>query len=646
MNCKFKFKICVLAFFAVLVQVSAQGILNPVRWRVTADAVPSGDTVELHFFAQIDEPWSVYAAHLAGKDGPLPIEVNLTGIPQNTMVLDIVEITPAKEKLDEMFDMSVRYFEHEFHLKLPVVLPTPTTHLRGTIQYQACNAMSCLMLEHDFDVVLASAKTSASRTGIDTPLSTETSSLLKFFLLAMLAGFAGVLTPCVFPMLPMTLSFFLRQRSRRSAMGQLLVFVLSIILIYSLLGVIVALTKSANFATALSTHWLPNLLFFALFVVFALSFLGGFDLSLPQKWSNKIDAQADKGGYLGAFFVALTLCVVSFSCTGPFVGALLVAAAGGHLLQPLVGMFGFGLAFALPFAVLGMFPAALKKLPKSGGWMNTLKVVFAFILLLFSMKFLTIADIDLGWNLISRELFLTVWITCFLLAGLYFLGVFKLSHDDPSSKISVPRFVMALFSFCATLYLATALLGNKIDFIEGFLPEKTNHSFSILSSQNFENKKIMSEHLCNSIPRFSDNAALTAPVPAYFDVKEARDCARQQNKPLLLYFKGHSCANCKKMQATVFVDPRVQQILLNNYIVAALYTDDKTVLPQAEWYTSIADNKQKTTMGQQNLDYLITHYQVNAVPFFAIMDVQNNKQITSVGYTAGTEEFLQFLQQY
>ncbi|GHT67153.1 thiol:disulfide interchange protein [Bacteroidia bacterium] len=601
--------------------VYANGIENPVTWEVEMQPA-SGDTVELHFYAKIDTLWKVYAAYIPTTTMPLSLTITLDN--DKVTALDIVEHTASKEAYDSIFEEQVRYFKREFHVVLPVIVGKKTNHIAGTVEYKSCNeaTFACISPSYDFDVALPQAASTAN--------AADAGSLWLFFLVAMLAGFAGVLTPCVFPMLPMTISFFMRQGSKRASHIQLLVFAISIVLIYGAIGIVVALTKSATFATTLSTHWLPNLIFFALFVAFAASFLGAFDLSLPQSWTNKIDAQADKGGYLGAFFVALTLCIVSFSCTGVFVGSLLVTAVSdGAVLKPIVGMFGFGLAFALPFTLLGWFPAVLKKLPKSGEWMNTLKVTFAFILIMFGMKFISVVDVDLGWNWMSRELFLTVWAVCLILWGLYIAGKIHLLHHSKTKTTSPLRWLIALLSFAAAIYLLTAFWGNKIMLLEGFLPEKSWLSDNTQSSDN----------RCG-VSRFADNKTLTSPVPAYFDLQQALACAEQQNKPLLLYMKGHSCVNCKRMQGTVFTHPQILQVLQEKYIVAALYTDDKTELPQNEWYTSTFDGKVKKTMGQQNLDYLMTHYNVNSVPFFVI---KNGNATATMGYTADADEFLRFL---
>jgi thiol:disulfide interchange protein DsbD len=338
---------------------------------------------------------------------------------------------------------------------------------------------------------------------------------------------------------------------------------------------------------------------------------------------------------MGAFFVALTLCIVSFSCTAPFVGALLVAAADGAVVKPLIGMLGFGVAFALPFTIFGMFPAMLKNIPKSGGWMNVVKVTFAIILIMFGMKFLTTIDVDLGLYLISREIVVSVWIACLAVWGLYMLGKLPVHHEE-KTVVGAGRMFAAILAFSMAIYLSTAFLGAKFPLLEGLLPEHTD-------IQQVHTKEQIATEICGKT-RFAENKSLSSPVSgAYFDLKQARDCAQQQGRPLLLYFKGHSCANCKKMQNTLLKQAKITDALQNKFVVAVLYTDDKTELPQAEWYVSDFDGKTKKTLGQQNLDYLMTNYSTNSIPFFAIEDADSRSIMATTGYTADEEDFLRFL---
>jgi thiol:disulfide interchange protein DsbD len=682
----FALLLCMLAGVAL----SAEDIQKPVRWSVSARRISSGEA-ELLFSAAIEKSWVVYSVSVP-EDGPLPIAVTLAESDSYRPAGALAELSAPKEKHDEMFDMKVKYFSGTAKLSQRVALSGAAANpvaVSGTIEYQCCNDMQCVLLDDDFSVqvpampAMPAAAATAAKPSVQAPgtqagqeagqapeqASAQASgqqpepvaaaaaappgqaggggdqeSLLRFFLLALLAGFAGVLTPCVFPMLPMTISFFMRGNSRSKGARKAAVFGASIILIYVAIGAIVAVTKTADMANVISAHWLSNLIFFALFILFAASFFGAVDISLPSKLSNSIDRQADKGGYFSTFFVALALTVISFSCTGPFVGALLVSAATGATLKPIIGMLGFGVAFALPFTLLALFPSALKKLPKSGGWLNTIKVTFAFILALFSVKFLSLADQALGFHLISREVFICLWVTLLTLQGLYFLGKLRFAHDDETPRVSVPRFALAVAALCLALYLFTGLLGNPLRSFSGFFPAQSVAAAPQAIGET-PAPAGKSPALCSLTPKYSNlNLHGPANLPAFFDVEEALACAREQGKRLLIDFKGHFCTNCKKMEGEVFANSRVQALLKEKFVIAALYTDDKTPLAESECYTSPFDGKLKKTIGQKNRDYQITAYKVNSQPYFVILDANGVLQGTPVGYVSSPEKFMEFLE--
>ncbi|MDR1341911.1 MAG: thioredoxin family protein [Prevotellaceae bacterium] len=674
----------------------AAGVQKPARWSVSVRRISAGEA-ELLLSASIEKSWMVYSVSVP-EDGPMPISVTLSASNSYKPDGELVELTSPKEKYDEMFGMAVKYFTGEVRLSQRVALSEDASGapvaISGSIEYQCCNNMECVLLDDDFSVQVAPEQLSGSGSepvsgrapapfaapgGLDvgngdgngngngdgngdgngngsSSDDSEQESLIGFFLLALLAGFAGVLTPCVFPMLPMTISFFMRGNSRSKGIRKAAVFGASIILIYTAVGAIVAATKTADMANVISEHWLSNLIFFALFILFAASFFGAVDISLPSGLSNRIDRQADKGGYFSAFFVALALTVISFSCTGPFVGALLVSAASGAVIKPIAGMFGFGLAFALPFTVLALFPSALKKLPKSGGWLNTVKVVFAFILTLFSVKFLSVADHALGFDFISREAFICLWVALLALQGAYFLGWLRFAHDgdgggDSKSArhVSVPRFALAVISFFLSLYLFTGLLGNPLRSLSGFLPAQSVAAALPAGAGKATappESLLPTPALCSVTPKYSNlNLHGPANLPAFFDVDEALRCAKEQGKLLLVDFKGHSCTNCKKMEGEVFADSRVQSLLREKFVIAALYTDDKTPLDPSEWYTSTFDGKVKKTIGHKNRDYQITAYKVNSQPYFVILDGSGVQQGKPAGYISNPDTFIEFLRQ-
>ena len=450
-------------------------------------------------------------------------------------------------------------------------------------------------------------------------------SLWRFFWIAFGAGLLALLTPCVFPMIPMTVSFFMQgseNRARSVFRGS--VFGISIIAIYTLLGVIVSLTNlGPDAANALSTHWIPNLIFFLLFVLFAFSFFGMFELVLPSKWVNRADQGADKGGVAGAFFMALTTVLVSFSCTGPIVGALLVEAAGGLALKPILGMFGFALAFAIPFTLFAIFPSLLKGLPKSGGWLNSVKVVLGFVVLAFSMKFLQ--PLDPRHVIINRESVLIVWTILFFLMGMYLLGKLKFSHDSDLPYIKVPRLLLSIASFVVALYMFMGLFGAQLNVAAPLLPPKSPGWIDMTQLQ-VQSAPATAQNLPEECTpkKHTDEFHTQYGLTSFYDLEEGLACAEKTSKPVFIDFTGRFCSNCKKMEAAVWSDPVVQGMLRNDFVLISLYTDVNKKLPEEEWYTSKVDGKVKKTIGQQNVDYEISMFKTNTVPLYVIMDSEGN----------------------
>jgi thiol:disulfide interchange protein DsbD len=427
-----------------------------------------------------------------------------------------------------------------------------------------------------------------------------------------------------------------------------LVFGLSIILIYTSIGFIVSLTSvGPDVANVVSTHWIPNLIFFLLFILFAASFLGMFELVLPGKWANTSDRQADKGGYIGAFFMAFTLVLVSFSCTGPIVGALLVQSAGGLALKPIIGMFGFSLAFALPFTLLSIFPAWLSGFPKSGSWLNSIKVVLGFIVLAFSFKFLSTIDQTYHLGILGRDIFLAIWIVIFSMLGFYLLGKLKFANDSDLSHITVPRLFLSIITFSFVVYLIPGLFGAPLKGMASLIPPLTDESFVLnqpgdITSDKQESDKITSTGNCGPA-KYSDFLQMPYDLQGYFDYEEGISCARQLGKPVLLDFKGHSCSTCKVMEAKVWSNPKVLKRLRQNFVIVALYVDDKTKLPESEWITFDSDRSMKKTIGKKNLDFQITQFNTNTLPYYVIID-HNGKPLTKpMGYELDVRKFIDFL---
>jgi len=479
------------------------------------------------------------------------------------------------------------------------------------------------------------------------PSMEEERSLWGFFWLAFGLGLLALLTPCVFPMIPMTVSFFMQGSERRTrGIFRGLLFGLSIVAIYTLLGVIVSISNvGPNAANALSTHWIPNLIFFALFVLFAFSFFGMFELVLPSSWVNKADSRADRGGFGGAFFMALTTVLVSFSCTGPIVGALLVEAAGGLALKPILGMFGFALAFAIPFTLFAIFPSWLKGLPKSGGWLNSVKVVLGFIVLAFSMKFLL--ALDPAGRVLTRELYLSIWIVLAILLGLYFLGKIKFAHDSDVKHITVPRLLLGVASFTFAIYLFMGLFGYELKRVAPLLPPKSESMIDLTRPADQPAAPVAGGAAIEAcVPqKYADLFHMPHGLTGFYDLEEGLACAAATGKPLLIDFKGHFCSNCKKMEASVWSDPEVLAMLRDEFVIVALYTDDRTRLPESEWYTSPEDGKVKKTIGQQNVDFEIRNFRTNTIPLYVIMDPEGNVVGNPRGTDLDVQSYLNWLKE-
>jgi thiol:disulfide interchange protein DsbD len=402
-------------------------------------------------------------------------------------------------------------------------------------------------------------------------------------------------------MIPMTVTFFLKDnQSRSKGIRNAIIFGISIIVLYSSAGTLFAIILGPEGLNAMATNWVLNLFIFFVFIIFALSFFGLFEINAPYKLVNKVDQQAEKGGLLGIFFMAFTLVLISFSCTVPIVGSVLALSAGGAVLKPILMMLSYSIAFALPFAIFAFFPEVLKSMPKSGGWLNSVKVVLGFIELALALKFFSIADQTYHWGLLDRDLNIALWVVIFTLLGFYLLGKIRLPNDSVLEKISVGRLMLAIATFSFVIYLIPGLWGAPLKALAGYLPPMYTHDFNLLAANDEENPK----GICD-IPKYSEFLHLPHGLKGYFDYDQALACARQQNKPLFIDFTGHGCTNCREMEANVWSDPQVLERLKNDYVIVALYVDDKTQLPQNEWFTSKYDNKVKKTIGKKNADLQI-----------------------------------------
>ena len=652
------FLLCIL-FFAVF-QLFAQ-VSNPVKW--TFESKQDGMDVTLIFKAVIEDGWHLYDTELP-EGGPEKTSIHFADSTLFEFVGQVIKDPQPTEYFDKIFNLNLAYFSKQAVLTQKIRLKSPTkVEIKGFIEFMSCNEETCTPpTEADFVFSLnkeasdATITSTAGNTSDKANPAKQSGNLFIFLFFSFLAGLAAILTPCVFPMIPMTVSFFMNSgesklRSRLNAAF----YGLSIIGIYTVIGTLVSVIFGPGIANWLSTHWLPNLIFFAVFMLFAFSFFGMFEIVLPSWLVNKSDKQVDKGGLLGSFFMALTLVLVSFSCTGPIVGAILVESAGGQVLKPIVGMFGFSLAFALPFTLFALFPGWLNNLPKSGGWLNSVKVVLGFLELALGLKFLSIADQTYHWGILDREVYLAFWIVIFVLLGFYLLGKLKFAHDSDVTVVSVPRLLMAIVTFSFVVYMIPGMFGAPLKAISGYVPPQSTMDFDLhqiirdeikLSTPQYSTVGTSGTNgvLCDK-PKFGDFLHLPHGLEGYFDYNQGMACAKKLNKPVFIDFTGHGCVNCREMEANVWSDPRVLDRLKKHFVIIALYVDDKTTLPENEWVTSTYDGKVKKTLGKKYADFQISRYGVNAQPYYVLLDGKEQKLVEPRAYDLNADHFVEFLDQ-
>lgn len=467
----------------------------------------------------------------------------------------------------------------------------------------------------------------------------NTTSHWGLFILAFLSGLAALLTPCVFPMIPMTVSFFMKDGSKAKAIRNGLIYGVSIVAIYVFIGTLVAVVAGPAAANWLSTHWLPNIFFFLIFVVFAASFFGAFEIVLPSWLVNKADQKADKGGLIGIFFMAFTIVLVSFSCTGPIVGSILVQSAGGAFIKPLIGMLGFSLAFAIPFSLFAIFPNWLNSLPASGGWLNSVKVVLGFLELAFGLKFLSVADQTYHWGILDREIYIGLWIVIFMMMGFYLLGKIKFSHDSNMPFLKVPRLLFAIATFSFVSYLVPGLFGAPLKALAGYLPPMSTHDFNLLDFNDEHQPYYAGEK-----PLHEEKLHLPDGLRGYFDYEQGMEVARKIGRPVFLDFTGHGCVNCREMEARVWSDPRVHKLLDEEYLVISLYVDEKTVeLPKDDWFYN-KKGKLIKTLAKKNSTIQECYFDANAQPQYSLLDNEGKLLQPTKTYDLDIEGYINFLQ--
>lgn len=650
-----------LALFAFsLLYVSGFGqIQEPVKWYFSVNKI-SDIEAELLLKATIEKEWHVYSMNQEGNDGPISLTFNFEKNKNYSLDGKIYEPTPEKV-FDKVFEMNVKFYEHEMTYKQKIkILSQETFSVKGLLNFQTCNSTMCLPpTDVDFEFKIE-GKNGAAQTAtvvptiessIDTPVADTAKhissaivdnesfddscgsvggedysvmSAWAIFIQGLIGGLLALLTPCVFSMIPLTVSFFIKQsKDRATGLKNASIYSVSIVLIYVALGFLITKLFGADTLNKMASDVWFNLAFFIIFMIFAASFFGAFEITLPSSWSNKADRAADKGGMIGIFFMAFTLSLVSFSCTGPIIGTLLVqAATGGNNLGPLLGMAGFAISLALPFALFAAFPAWLNSLPKSGGWLNSVKVSLGFLELALALKFLSNVDLAYHWGLLKREIFIALWIIIFGLWGFYLLGKLKFSHDSDVKFIAIPRLMFAIVVLSFTLYLIPGLWGSPLKLISGFPPPDFYKEWN-------QGK--------------SDGGHCPHDLSCFHDYDEGMAYAKNQGKPVMIDFTGWSCVNCRKMEDNVWSDPEILSRLRDKYVLISLYVDDKTPLPEKDQIISTTTGKKIKTQGNKWSDMQTAVYKTNSQPYYILLDNNAKKLAQPRGYTPDIETYKKYL---
>ena len=610
--------------------------VEPVAWSSSVEQIAEGE-YRIVVKANIEQGWHIY--DLGPYEGG-PMATAFTFEPADYELVGGIEAQGELVRhYDDIYEMEIGYYEGE--VVFSQVVKSSGAKIVAAVEYMACNDENCITSDTDFTFNVGEISEAAPAE------SSSNGAIWGYILSAVGWALVALLTPCVFPMIPMTVSFFLKG-SGSVAQGRFraLMYGLFIVVLYTLpIGVIIFLTwliggdaVTADIFNWLSTHWLPNILFFIVFMVFAASFFGAFEIVMPEKLVNNSDAKADKGGLAGIFFMALTLVLVSFSCTGPIIGSALIQSTSGEVWTPIVTMLAFSVVFALPFTLFALFPSWLKQLPKSGGWLNSVKVVLGFVELALGLKFLSVADQTYHWGLLDREVYLAIWIAIFFLLGLYLLGKLKFKHDSDMPYLSVTRLVFAIASFAFVVYMLPGMWGAPLRALSGYMPPIQSQDF--VMGAGSAAAAPASETKVTGV-KYGDVLELPHGLEGFFDLDEAKAYAAEVGKPLFLDFTGHGCVNCREMEARVWSDPRVLELLRNEYVIVALYADDKLKVAEEDWVTT-ESGKVLKTLGKINSHYALKTYGVNAQPYYVLVD-DNGSTLADRSYDLDVEGFIAFL---
>ena len=677
------FRSLFLTLMAVVAAAAASA--QSVVWSSSVEPL-GGDSYRIVLEAAIPASYHMYDMGPYELGGPNATVVKVE--PGTGMALDgkVELLSKAHRYYDDIYMMEIGTLEGTARFAQKVKLTAPKATAKVQLEWMICDDTSCMPPadeELTVEVTAAPGSAAASAPAVTeagdtepesvaaTPVSAPagetiseaapvkdaagSGSLWALVIEAILWGFAMLLTPCVFPMVPMTVSFFMKG-SGSPARGRInaSVYGLFIVLLYTLpIAALILITRvvggdavTADIFNWLATHWLPNVIFFLVFMIFAASFFGAFEITLPSWMVNKSDSKADSKSLGGIFFLALTLVLVSFSCTGPIVGSVLIkSTSGGDFWVPIITMFAFSVAFALPFTLFAFFPSTLKNLPKSGGWLNSVKVVLGFIEVALGLKFLSVADQTYHWGLLDREIYLAIWIAVFTLMGLYLLGKIRFAHDSELTHLGVGRLLLAIVTFSFVVYLLPGMWGAPLKGLSGYLPPLTTQDFILGQSGPAAAQTTAAPALSvdGKAPKYSDFLHLPHNLQGFFDLKEAEAYAAKVGKPIFIDFTGHGCVNCREMEARVWADPRVLSILRNDYVICALYADDKKELPESEWVTT-ETGKVLKSLGKINSHYALTTYGVNAQPYYVLQGRDGKVLVPPRGYNLDVDEFVRFLQ--
>ncbi|MDD3286113.1 MAG: cytochrome c biogenesis protein CcdA [Bacteroidales bacterium] len=658
----------------VAIMLFASSVFSQAKWDFKTKKI--NDSIsELQLKVKLGDGWHIYSQYTKGTELPIVFEFEKSNDYQR--IGKVIE-PKAIAEYDKYAKDTTKHFGGTVLFRQKIkVRSEKDFKVKGNVNFQLCEKGSCIPPEDvafSFDVkgnpkasqmteVISETETQTStqtQADVQTQTSTtiqaqeskkEDNSMLMVFLISLGAGLLTLVTPCVFPMVPMTISFFMKgKKSKKQGLKEAFFFGGSIIFMFAVIGLVLTLLLGKDAMYLISTHWVPNMLFFIIFMLFAFSFFGMFEITLPSSWINKSDKNADKGGYLGAFFIALTTVLVSFSCTGPILGAALmgVASSSTNSLVFLISMIGFSIGFALPFTLLAMFPQMLSKM-KSGSWLNTTKIVFGFLEIALGLKFLSMADLSANWGLLDRETYLVLWIIIFTLLGFYLLGKLKFKGDNDLEQIGVGRLFLSIITFSFALYMIPGLWGAPLKAISGYVPPMTTQDFNIERSivENAGNVS-STEANPNSLPanrKYTDQLHFPTGFEGFFDLEEAKAYAKQVGKPIFIDFTGKTCANCREMEYYVWEDKQVKKILTQDYVMVALYADANFIkLPENEWVT-LKDGTVAKTLGKKNHNYQMEHFNANAQPLYVLMSADGKVLNTPKGYDRNVENFIKFLEE-